>query len=615
MANIFIEKFAITAISQYMMDCKVLVPYIDDNDKTPMWDGDIYIYKSEEINNENFKGRYPLQIKGTKITEDFAETTSYSVRINDLINYSHEGGCAFFVVQERWDEEEETTKTQIFHKLLSKDDINFLLKDKSDTQNTTTIHLSRVPKKKSEFVAELNRYLDIKLKYQEEADPIESKEDGWKPIQVIPLLNLVPNMANAIHTIKDEDVRRAIRVNIDSLLNLKYTIRSGWRDKVIVLTQYIINDSEGFVSDEIRAGIISNTAFFLIELNFYQKAEKYYNKALGIYKKLAEKDDKYMSYVADIHLNLGSLYNDCNEPEKSKKELYEALKINRLLSEKDPKLYKLKIVDTLNNIAALYYKIKHINPAMKALSEALEIGRNLCDENNICERNKLAQTLQNLGEIHKIQKDYSLASKEISEALYITRNLAESDPDTYNPHVAEILNNLAILHCYTKEYRFAEKEVFEALNINQKLSKKNPDSYIPKVTINTMTIANLYLQTNHIPKAIFYYKKTEELHKNLISKGQDVFLPEAAMNILNLALTYSETHDYSSATVKFQEALNIYEKLSSKSPEAYTPYIAYIHKNLALLHSNNDNKPLAIEEYSKALEIKKELAEKPPKNI
>lgn len=379
MANIFIEKFAVTAISQYMMDCKVLVPYIDDNDKTPMWDGDIYIYNSEEINNENFKGRYPLQIKGTKITEDFAETTSFSVRINDLINYSHEGGCAFFVVQERWDEEEETTKTQIFHNLLSKDDINFLLKDKSDTQNTTTIHLSRVPKKKSEFVTELNRYLDIKLKYQEEADPIESKEDGWKPIQVIPILKHLSKVAEKAYQIEDEDIRTSIIENIDSLLSLKYTPTSRWRDKIIAFTYTIIKESKDCIDDECRAILITDYALFFMELHFYKKAESYFNEALGVFRRLVETNASHIYGLACVLSNLAYIHDDNDNYTLASKEYSEALNIYKELDNQEPNIYKQNLIDVINGLAALYIKTNDYNSASQELSEAWSIIKELSE--------------------------------------------------------------------------------------------------------------------------------------------------------------------------------------------------------------------------------------------
>lgn len=44
MNTINIEKIACSAVGKYLSDCCVLVPNIDENDKTPIWDGDIYIH-------------------------------------------------------------------------------------------------------------------------------------------------------------------------------------------------------------------------------------------------------------------------------------------------------------------------------------------------------------------------------------------------------------------------------------------------------------------------------------------------------------------------------------------------------------------------------------------
>ena len=43
-----IEESATTALKAALLRCPILDSYIDSNDKTPSWDGTVFVYKSEK---------------------------------------------------------------------------------------------------------------------------------------------------------------------------------------------------------------------------------------------------------------------------------------------------------------------------------------------------------------------------------------------------------------------------------------------------------------------------------------------------------------------------------------------------------------------------------------
>lgn len=61
-----IEESATTALKAALLRCPILESYIDSNDKTPSWDGTVFVYKSEKTKKEDLAGRVPIQIKGTE---------------------------------------------------------------------------------------------------------------------------------------------------------------------------------------------------------------------------------------------------------------------------------------------------------------------------------------------------------------------------------------------------------------------------------------------------------------------------------------------------------------------------------------------------------------------
>ena len=50
-----IEEKGIYAVSEYLTDIGYIKPYLSSNDKTPMWDGSLFVYKSkDDFNKERF---------------------------------------------------------------------------------------------------------------------------------------------------------------------------------------------------------------------------------------------------------------------------------------------------------------------------------------------------------------------------------------------------------------------------------------------------------------------------------------------------------------------------------------------------------------------------------
>lgn len=93
-----IEELATNAVKKSILTTKLLSANIYENDKNPLWDGEVYIYKSEQKTNADFCGKVPLQIKGKYCANLSKTKISYSVKVNELNSYLCDGGVMYFVV-------------------------------------------------------------------------------------------------------------------------------------------------------------------------------------------------------------------------------------------------------------------------------------------------------------------------------------------------------------------------------------------------------------------------------------------------------------------------------------------------------------------------------------
>ena len=75
MKNKRIEETAINALKTVLLRCETLDSFIGSNDKTPSWDGSVFVYRNESQKNDNLIGRVPIQVKGTEkvMTSDYAD--------------------------------------------------------------------------------------------------------------------------------------------------------------------------------------------------------------------------------------------------------------------------------------------------------------------------------------------------------------------------------------------------------------------------------------------------------------------------------------------------------------------------------------------------------------
>ena len=149
-----IEESATTALKAALLRCPILDSYIDSNDKTPSWDGTVFVYKSENTKKENLAGRVPIQIKGTEKVI-VSDTATFSCSVADLNNYYKDGGCVFFLISV----DLSSGYSRIFYKTLLVVDLDKIIKG-AGKQKTSTIHLNLFPTEANEISSIFMEFTD-----------------------------------------------------------------------------------------------------------------------------------------------------------------------------------------------------------------------------------------------------------------------------------------------------------------------------------------------------------------------------------------------------------------------------------------------------------------------
>ena len=313
-----------------------------------------------------------------------------------------------------------------------------------------------------------------------------------------------------------------------------------------------------------------NYAYLLQSLNDFKIARKHYEKVLYTLRVVSGKDPEvYKPYVAMILNNLGMLLKDTYELQKAQACYEEALQMYRELSGKNPEAYKPYVAMILNNLASLLRNIRELQQAQACYEEALQIRRELAGQSPEPYRPYVATTLNNLGNLLYSTNELQQAQACYQEALQIYRELSGKNPEAYMPYVATTLNNLGILLKDTNEHKQARAYYDEALEIYRELSNQNPEAYRSYVAMSLNNLGSLLQATNEHRQARAYYDEALEIYRELAKCNPFVYSPNVAMTLNSLFVLYLSQKRKEEAEKAYQEAHDIYQELAGKHPRAY----------------------------------------------
>ncbi len=251
-----------------------------------------------------------------------------------------------------------------------------------------------------------------------------------------------------------------------------------------------------------------------------------FDETIALYKELIKQDPSYHN-----HFDFGDYLKNINHYSDAIKHFEKALNIYRKLANKKPETYLPNASEILNKLGNIYLNINQFSTAFEKFEEALEIDRllnkNKQKTNFLC----LARTLNNFANLHKNQGQFQQALEKYEEALNIKRDFAKEDLKLYLPNVPLTLNNLVNLHKEQEQFQQTIEKYEEALKINREFAKEDPRTYWPEIALNLNNLAQLYFEKNDFPQAIEKFELALKIRRVSVNENPKIYLPD-------LALTY-----------------------------------------------------------------------------
>ena len=567
MNNNKIERAAIRAVEDYIDKCPRFDSYISSNDKTPIWDGDIFIYSGEDSHSvRNFQYRIPLQVKGTTKSGD----DCYRIEREYLEGFKSDRGCVFFLVQE------DQGNNRVLYSILTLRDLEVLLKG---TSETISIRLNNIQDDHALFEQEIIEFARARSK---------GIIENTIPKEVFSLVNDFKLLKEHLAIIEDTSDQYDIESLINSIESLKTDGTVGWRDKFIYYSNKALQLIDNIRFEHDYSTLMFRFGVYLLNQGIYHLSEEYLVRSLA----LNQTNDKTLNNQsriihANILSNLGYLHSCLDRNGEAEEELLKAVDEMKTLHKLDKDVLGQQLASTLNNLALLRSRQNRFLDSEKGFKEALTyITDNT--ENVISDSYKnlslIATILNNLANLYNKYNQPDTAESKYREALNIYNRLLQKSSD-YMSDKAMILNNLASLHDVNKNYCDAEKEYKEAFDIYQELAKHNPDVYLSSLATTLNNIAILHKTTFSFKESEAEFKEALCILKKLSNKYPDAYLNHVADTLNNLANLHSSIHEWNKSGIEYTEALNIYRKLAKTNANIYNCYILGSLCNLVLLHT------------------------------
>lgn len=152
-----IEELATGAVKRYFNTCNLISPQIQENDKTPDWDGELNLYETKKDIRKNYIGSLRIQVKGKEVSK-FKTKETFPIETIFLRNAKNEG-FVFFVVEVM-----PNGDNKIFYKKMAPIEIRGLLATINKQQKTRSMPFEPLSMDKSWTEAELKAFLSDCIK-------------------------------------------------------------------------------------------------------------------------------------------------------------------------------------------------------------------------------------------------------------------------------------------------------------------------------------------------------------------------------------------------------------------------------------------------------------------
>jgi len=231
------------------------------------------------------------------------------------------------------------------------------------------------------------------------------------------------------------------------------------------------------------------------------EAEELYLRGAAIYKKITDMPDEIGSALARALMNLGNVYKDTRQFNKSGEAYEESQGILYGLAMINPEAYEPEYVKCCGNLGQLQNYTGKTDEAEETLNKALDIQKRLARRDFNAHGPILAWLHNTIGFLNYTAGDMDGAKTMFSASLAARKTLAEKNPGEHEYYLAECHNNLGEVLRETRNFSEAEGHYEDAAAIYARIAENNPSTVEPRLAEVYYSLGCLYDEAGDGEKA------------------------------------------------------------------------------------------------------------------
>ncbi|WP_296703489.1 tetratricopeptide repeat protein [Algoriphagus sp.] len=360
---------------------------------------------------------------------------------------------------------------------------------------------------------------------------------------------------------------------------------------------------------------ISSYATFLYKHDRHLEAERYYQEAVEIARKLVQENPlKYLPELAKSLNLLGEIQRVIDQLDQAEKSYQEALEICRDLTDDGQNSHLIELGEVLHSIGVVFRRKHEYDTAKDFLEEALMVRRNLSEDNSEKNLDNLADTLNSLAVLLSAMELDENVEVLFQEALDIRRKLSENNPDEFLGAYAHLLGNLGTFQFWNNRVEKGQKLFQEAIKFLRELSETNPQQYLSELADVLVKFADSLIdESDYLEDIEIFAQEALSIYRNLAEYNGASWLDEVADSLFLLGRIKEKQNKTEEAEMLFQEAKEIYSELSETNIVFIESYAFQLSKLGFFFFNTNDTFDKSERYYKESIEIYRKLAEDDPK--
>jgi len=152
----------------------------------------------------------------------------------------------------------------------------------------------------------------------------------------------------------------------------------------------------------------------------YEKSIVYTEQSLKFYYTMENTDSKKIEYIKNVHLNMAFNYKKLEQFENAIQEYNKKIKLYQKVKEQNPNFYKYEIVQEYKDISLLYFHQKQYQKAIDIEMKILEIVKSF-DESFIKKNLLMGAVYDRIGEDYELLENKEESIKNYNSALLFYR--------------------------------------------------------------------------------------------------------------------------------------------------------------------------------------------------